>query len=376
MAESIDLTPKESRRLINLVIRDHKQAEAKRDRLLACNDLNALRRTLVEAGIPQRDVDQTLDRFRRRLERRRRARQRRPLLLGALLVVVGLVGYYGAAWVAPRYDVLVGQREDVRREWAQVDALLQRRYDLIPNLVETTRGYVIHEGGVLTDIAAAHAGYVRAQTPDARMQASYTAERGIRTFALLGARYPELKADRTFARLMDELVRAEDQLTAQRMKYNDAVRELNTGLQTTEGRVVGAVTSLELASYYEPPSTVEALPLVKFDGPAAATTTPSPSAGEAAAEEVGAESPADAVESHDPLEAIVVTAIQSARRRRRATLRFPNGATRVIKMGERLPGFDARVVGINPRSVQLEGSSIDPSGRTVRRTVRLPLRPG
>lgn len=370
MAQPIELQPKESEKLINLVIRDHRQAEAKRDRLLACNDLGTLRLILIEAGIPRHDVDATLGRFRRKIERRRRAKRRRPYIFGALVLMIMAIGYYGVGWVVPRYDQLVTQREEVRRDWAQIDALLQRRYDLIPNLVETTRGLAIHEATVLTDIAAAHAGYVQARTPEARIRASYAAERGIRTCVMLAARYPELEADRAFMRLVDELVKAEDQLVQRRTAYNETVRAFNTGLQTVDGRIVGAMTGLELASYYEPPSTTEALPMVDFDPQpatpaAAATPTAAPAVTVAAAP----------VEVVDPLEELRVFAIKRSKRGRTASIAFPNGATRRVKMGETLPGFDARIVGINPRSVMIEGPHVNEDGRIVRRTVRLALQP-
>ncbi|MEM7159642.1 MAG: LemA family protein [Myxococcota bacterium] len=367
--EPIELKPKESKRLINLVIRDHRQAEAKRDRLMACNDLNTLRLILIEAGIPRHDVDATLGRFRRKIERRRRARKRVPYVIGALVLLLTAIGYYGVGWVVPRYDQLVAQREDVRRDWAQIDTLLQRRYDLIPNLVEATRGLANHEATVLTDIADAHAGYVSARTPGAKIEASYAAERGIRACLLLGARYPELEADRAFMRLMDELTQAEDLLAQRRLTYNETVREFNTGLQTVDGRIVGALTGLELAEYYEPPSTTEAAPFVKFVEPPPAPVAVAP-------EPVDAAAPAVApVEVVDPLERLVVSAIHRSKRGRKATLTFPNGATRRVKMGDTVPGFDARVVGINPRSVLVEGPHVDDDGRTVRRTVRLTLEP-
>lgn len=183
-------------------------------------------------------------------------------MLGVITIVAGLG--YGWSWMTPRYDTLVVQREGVRREWAQIDAVLQRRYDLIPNLVETVGGLAGHEDAVLTTVAQAHAGYVSATDPEERMRASYRAEQAIRGCTMLGVRYPELRSDGAFVQLMNELSRTEDELLRQRMTYNDAVADLNAALQTVDGRIMSVVAGFELADYYQPPTEAQTVPQVLF----------------------------------------------------------------------------------------------------------------
>ncbi len=375
--ESVELNENEARRLADRVFRDHKRAELKRDRLDGCTNIATVRRRLIEAGVPRRDVDATLDAERRRIERRRRAKRRRPYIVVLGLIAVGFVAFSSIRWVAPRYDTFVAEREDVRREWAQIDALLQRRYDLIPNLVETVGGFAAHEEAVLTEIADAHSGYVKARSIDARMKASYQAERAIRTCALLGARYPELKSDRTFVRLLDELTRAEDQITRQRMKYNDVVATLNADLQTFEGRMVSALTGFELAEYYSPPDETEALPNVDFAQSKAtvhtAAASPQVDAEAATPSPKPAATPDHGVSAPDDVQ---VSEIVGRGRKRKATLTLGDGTTETVRVGDRLDALDGRVVAINRTSMLVESKRVTSRGNRVVQTVRLALRAG
>ena len=380
MDDSTELTPADARKLIDRVVRDHKRIELERDRLGGCTKIGDVRRVLVEAGIPRQDIERTLDAERRRIARRRKSRRRRPYLIALAVIVLGVVGFYGAKWVAPRYDALVMQREDVRREWAQIDALLQRRYDLIPNLVETVGGVAGHEATVLTDIAAAHSGFVSARSSAQRLEASYRAERAIRTCARLSLHYPQLKSDRAFLRLMEELTRTEDRITTQRMKYNDAVATLNAGLQTVDGRIVALVTGIDQAPYYNPPAETETLPSFSFSNSTATVDQPPPAAAPPSPDEPLPPEAAPAVVTPsagpaDALENVVVKAIGGSRHRRAAFLDLPDGTRKRVLLGDRLDPYNARVVAINPDSVLLETTRKSTAGNTVKETIRLPLHP-
>lgn len=265
MEETLQLRPKQARKLINRVMKEHARAELERDRIGECTDLAQVRQILLEAGVPRRDIKTSLEKAKHRILSRRRARRWWKVYAFVIAGGVAALGYQGFAWAGPQYDEMVAQREAVRREWAQVDTQLQRRYDLIPNLVETVSAHADHETELLTDIAEAHAGYVRAESREEKIQASYAAERSLRSVTVLGARYPQLQASQGFNRLMSELATAEDRIADRRMKYNDAVAVLNTEVQSVGGSMVAAITGIEVAEYYNPPVAADQVPVVNFD---------------------------------------------------------------------------------------------------------------
>jgi LemA protein len=192
-------------------------------------------------------------------------------------LIVALVGGSGctARKMQPTYDELVGLRENVAKEWAGVDAHLQRRYDLIPNLVEVAKAAAAHESNVFVEITAARERYVTATTVSERIEASYRTEIVLRRMAMVvHGSYPTLEAIGRFADLMRTLERTEDRLLAQRIRYNEAVKAFNTRQKSIGGRFVSTFTSFEPATYYDPPALAKEPPVVTF----ASSATPSASA--------------------------------------------------------------------------------------------------
>jgi LemA protein len=158
---------------------------------------------------------------------------------GVVCLVVVLV----IAWGLMTYNKLVRQRNQVDAAWAQIDVQLKRRYDLIPNLVETVKGYAAHERGTLDAVVQARNSAVSAagQAPAARAQAENALTQTLgRLFALAEA-YPNLKANQNFLGLQSELANTEDKIAYARQFYNSAVQTYNTSTQSIPTNIVAGV---------------------------------------------------------------------------------------------------------------------------------------
>lgn len=141
------------------------------------------------------------------------------VVLGALLV--------GGAYVSSKNE-MVRKSEAIKQDWAQVDVVLQRRADLIPNLVATVKGYAQHEETVLADIANARAGLLNAKTPADKIAANGQLDGAIGRLLVVVENYPNLKADQSFMALQDELAGSENRIAVERRRYNEAIQDYNT----------------------------------------------------------------------------------------------------------------------------------------------------
>jgi LemA protein len=164
-----------------------------------------------------------------------------------VLVVVALVG-----WFVATYNRLVQQRNQVQAAGAQIDVQLKRRHDLIPNLVETVRGYATHERGTLEAVIAARQGAVSsvggARENQAQAEGALSQALG-RLFALAEA-YPDLKANQNFLALQSELANTEDKIAYSRQFYNSAVQTFNTSVQTVPTNLVAGMTGFRPAGFF------------------------------------------------------------------------------------------------------------------------------
>ena len=133
------------------------------------------------------------------------------------------------------YNRFVGQEEAVKAQWAQVQNQLQRRNDLIPNLVETVKGYAAHEEGVFKDIAEARARLLAAKSPDEPIEAANQQTSALGRLLAVVENYPQLNANEQFNRLMDELSGTENRIAVERMRYNERVQEYNTARRQFPG---------------------------------------------------------------------------------------------------------------------------------------------
>ena len=183
------------------------------------------------------------------------------------LIIVGvllLMGFIAAKWVINGYNNAISMDENVKAKWAQVENQLKRRYDLIPNLVETVKGYAAHEKELFEHIADARIKYFQANTVKDKIQASNQLEGVLSRLLLLQEQYPQLKANESFLKLQDSLEGTENRISVERKRYNEAVQILNTYKRTVFGRFFAALAGVSGAEYYEIPEAEKEAPKVKF----------------------------------------------------------------------------------------------------------------
>ena len=162
------------------------------------------------------------------------------------------------------YNRFVTQEEAIKSQWAQVQNQLQRRNDLIPNLVETVKGYAAHEAGVFKDIADARSRLLGAKSPEETIQAANQQTTALGRLLAVVESYPQLKADQQFNRLMDELSGTENRLATERMRYNDLVRDYNTQRNKFPSNVTAKVFKFKEYPYWEVPAEARQVPKVNF----------------------------------------------------------------------------------------------------------------
>jgi LemA protein len=171
----------------------------------------------------------------------------------ALLIVAGIVVVllllFGGQFVGIRND-LVTQRESVTAAWAQVDNALQRRADLIPNLVETVKGFASQEKEVFASIANARAALGGARTPQQAIAANEQLSGALSRLLVVVENYPQLRSSENFQRLMDELAGTENRIAVERKKYNDAVQRYNTSIELFPNNVVASLSGFSRNNDY------------------------------------------------------------------------------------------------------------------------------
>lgn len=181
-----------------------------------------------------------------------------------ILGVLVLISFVMVRWGIGEYNRVVGMDENVKAQWAQVENQLKRRYDLIPNLIETVKGYAAHEKELFKYIADARTKYFQANTVKEKIQASNQLEGVLSRLLLLREAYPNLKANESFLKLQDSLEGTENRISVERKRYNDSVEKLNFYRRTILGRVFAAWANVSSAEYYEIPEAEKEVPQVKF----------------------------------------------------------------------------------------------------------------
>ena len=189
-----------------------------------------------------------------------------------VLVILGLLGVVlliaavslGGAFVSRRNE-MVSQKEAIKGAWAQVDNVIQRRADLIPNLVNTVKGYASHEQKVFDDIAAARAQLGGARTPSERIAANSQLDGALSRLLVVVENYPNLKADQQFLRLQDELAGTENRIAVERRRYNETVQKYNTYIQLFPNSLVASFSGFQREdAYFKAEGAAREVPKVDF----------------------------------------------------------------------------------------------------------------
>jgi LemA protein len=162
------------------------------------------------------------------------------------------------------YNSMVSMKEAVNAAWSQVENQLQRRNDLIPNLVETTKGYAAHEKEIFESVANARAKLIGAGSRDEKIDAANGLSSALSRLLVLAERYPDLKADKQFARLSDELAGTENRIATERKRYNEVVQEYNTYIQKFPAVFTARMFGFQPEKYFEAPESAKQVPQVKF----------------------------------------------------------------------------------------------------------------
>jgi LemA protein len=181
-----------------------------------------------------------------------------------ILAVFAAIAIGAVMWGVGHYNQAVAMDEQVKSQWAQVENQLKRRYDLIPNLVETVKGYAKHERELFENIANARTKYFQANTVRDKVQSSQQLEGFLSRLLVLRETYPQLKANENFLKLQDSLEGTENRIAVERMRYNDSVKTLNTYRRTVFGRFFASLAGVNEAQYYDIPEAEKEAPKVKF----------------------------------------------------------------------------------------------------------------
>ena len=162
------------------------------------------------------------------------------------------------------YNKFVSQEEAIKAQWAQVQNQLQRRNDLIPNLVETVKGYAAHEEAVYKDIADARSKLLAAKSPEESIQAANQTTSALGRLMAVVENYPQLKANEQFNRLMDELSGTENRIAVERMRYNEAVQAYNTSRRQFPANLTNKMFGFKDYPFFEAPPEAREVPKVNF----------------------------------------------------------------------------------------------------------------
>jgi LemA protein len=181
------------------------------------------------------------------------------IVLGVIVVLV--------LWVITIYNGLVGMRQRIGQAFADIDVQLKLRHDLVPNLVETVKGYAAHERGTLEEVVKARNAAVAAQGPAQQAAAENQLSGALRQLFALSEAYPDLKANQNFQQLQAELTDIENKIAASRRFFNNAVQEYNTGIQQFPAALFAAMLGFSQRTFFdvgEERAAVEKVPEVKF----------------------------------------------------------------------------------------------------------------
>jgi LemA protein len=196
------------------------------------------------------------------------------LIIVVILLVLALI--LGSSYVGRRNQMAI-KREAVNAAWAQVDVVLQRRADLIPNLVETVKGFAVHEEQVFGEIARARSALIGAKTPADKIAANGALDSALSRLLVITENYPQLKSNENFLRLQDELAGTENRIAVERRRYNEAVQDYNTYISLFPNSLVATFSGFTRNdAYFKTDEGARTAPKVNFDFNKSTTPTPAP----------------------------------------------------------------------------------------------------
>jgi len=184
------------------------------------------------------------------------------LLIAVIVIVVLAVSVF--SFFKGSYNQFVTLDEGVKSAWAQVENQLQRRYDLIPNLVETVKGYAKQEKDVLVEVTNARARVGGAATVPDKINANNELTGALSRLLVVVEKYPDLKSNQNFLRLQDELAGTENRISVERKRYNDAVQGYNVAIRSFPANLLAGMFGFGKAAFFEVPAAAKAAPQVKF----------------------------------------------------------------------------------------------------------------
>lgn len=187
--------------------------------------------------------------------------KRNFLIIIAIIVII--VVWFGGCLVG-KYNTMVTMNESIQSSWAQVDVVLQRRYDLIPNLVETVKGYAGHEKEVFLKVTEARSKVGGAKSIPGKIAANNQLSSALARLLVVVENYPQLKANQNFLKLQDELAGTENRIAVERRRYNEAVKFFNQFIRQIPNNLIAGIFNFEKGTYYEIPEASKETPKVKF----------------------------------------------------------------------------------------------------------------
>ena len=184
-----------------------------------------------------------------------------------LIIIVLLLFWFGSTFVSHRNE-MVRKREAVNSAWSQVDVVLQRRADLIPNLVETVKGFATHEEKVFGDIAAARSALINAKTPSEKIAANGQLDGALGRLLVVVENYPQLRSNENFLRLQDELAGTENRIAIERRRYNETVQDYNTYIGLFPNNIIASLAGFQRNdAYFKAEEGSRQAPKVNFSTP-------------------------------------------------------------------------------------------------------------
>jgi LemA protein len=189
--------------------------------------------------------------------------QKTLLIIAAIIVIIVVIPIM---YLKGTYNSLVTMDESVKASWAQVENQLQRRYDLIPNLVETVKGYAAHEEGVFVKVTEARSKVAGASNIGNKIEANNELSSALSRLLVVVEQYPQLKANENFIRLQDELAGTENRIAVERRRYNEVVNAFNTKIRSFPTNLIAGAFNFEKAAYFDVPAEKQEAPKVNFTG--------------------------------------------------------------------------------------------------------------